>query len=170
MDELAQIQEQRRIDEIMRQLDLLNRPSRDLYSLQEDNLAAGLKSYGGGKVNPYAALFSQLGKAQIEASPTEKSVTAKLSREDVTPAGLLSTEISKGINTPEQKAQLMLQNKIAGGDFTGRITAGTDPYNQAIRMIEMQYLKEILKNIGMGAYFTGTPQGQSAGLRIQGRF
>ena len=170
MDELAQIEEQRRINELMRQLDLLNRPERDIYLTRSDNLAAGLKSYGGNQINPYAALFSELGKLQLEASPNDKSITAKASRQDVLPAGLLSTEVTKGLNTPEQKLQLMLQSPLAGGQFTGRATVGTDQYNQAAKMIEMQYLKEIMKNIGLGAYFTGTPQGQSAGLRIQGRF
>jgi hypothetical protein len=170
MDELIQNDEQRQLQNLLRQLDLINRPQKNIYSQQFDNLGIGLKSYGGSRVNPYAALLSELGKAQIEASPIDKSVTAKASRQDVTPFGFLSTEISKGINTPEEKLQLMLQNRIGNGEFTGRATVGTDQYNQALKMIELQYLKEILKNIGLGAYYTGTPQGQSAGLRIQGRF
>lgn len=155
---------------LMRQISMLNRDPSRVYSKDFDGVVAGAKSYGGPNINPFAALPTALGLLEVEASPRDKTASAKARRQDQVGEGVLTSEITKGINSPEELIRLLYQQPAAGGQLSAQATLGRGAYDQPVKMLEVEYLRQILKNLGLGAYYQSNPYGQSAGLRLQGRF
>jgi hypothetical protein len=56
------------------------------------------------------------------------------------------------------------------GQFQARAMTGQDAERQKIKEMQMQYLQQLNKNMGIGVYGKKTPYDQSIGLQLQGRF
>lgn len=159
------------LNRLLRDISLLNRDPRDVYVKEiADGIFGGLKQYGGGRSNPFLSTAIEQGLLELEASPKEKQATAKLTRQDQVGPGVLTSQISKGINSPEELARLLYQQQLGGGQLAAQATYGRSAMDNQVRMLELEYLKQIMKNLGFGGYYSASPQGQTAGLRLQGRF
>lgn len=166
----AQINEEE-LNRLMRDLSRLNRDPRDVYSREVlDGIYGGLKQYGGGRSNPFLATGLPQGLLEVEASPSDKQATAKVTRQDEVGPGVVTTQVSKGINNPEELARILYQQQLGGGQLAAQATYGRSAMDNQVRMLEIEYLKQIMKNLGFGGYYSASPQGQTAGLRLQGRF
>lgn len=155
--------------QLLRQLNLIN-PTPQVFGTRLGDIFAGTKMYDPTTLNPFFALPTDLGVLEVEEKTKDKTKSAKLKRTDQVGEGRLTTEAIKGIGNPEQLVRALYQQPMAGGELSAQATYGRNVYNQPTQMLELQYLREILKNLGFGAYGQATPQGTSAGLRIQGRF
>ena len=159
------------LNRLMRELSVINREPNRVYSQElADNLFGGLKQYGGGRSNPFLSTMIPQGLLEVEANPKEKTASAKVSRQDEVGPGVLTTQVSKGINSPEEMARLLYQQQLGGGQLAAQASYGRSATNDQIRMLELEYLKQIMKNLGFGGYYQSSPQGQTAGMRLQGRF
>ena len=157
------------LESLMRSLNIVNPTPSNVFATNVDGLTFGTRIFDN-LLNPFIGIPTSAGTFELEQKPDGKDTRAKLTRKNAVGEGVLTSEVSKGLNNPEMLAKLLYQQPLYGGELSTQATYGTGTYNEPVSKLELQYLREILKNLGAGAYFTQTPQGASGGLRIQGRF
>jgi hypothetical protein len=172
MDELFPSQQMSptQIDNLLRQLNIINRQPDRVFANSFDDIIAGAKLYGQNMLNPFLAYQTPLGLLELEKNQQTDTKTARLKRQDRVGETKVTSEVSKNLDTPEALARVLLQQPMYGGELSAQGTVGRGSFNEPVRNLEIQYLREILKNLGFGAYHQSSPYGSNTGLRLQGRF
>ena len=158
------------VENLLRQLNIINREPSRVFADRFEDVIAGAKLYGQNMLNPFLAVPTSLGLLELEKDQPSQTKTARLKRQDRVGEAKVTSEISKNLDTPEALARVLMQQPLYGGELSVQGTVGRGSFNEPVRNLEVQYLREILKNLGFGAYQQSTPYGYNAGLRLQGRF
>ena len=103
-------------------------------------------------------------------TPTGIENSAMLSNQLPIGNGTAQVDLLKSLNTPERTATLGYNAPMGRGQFQARAMTGQDAERQKIKEMQMQYLQQLNKNMGVGVYGKKTPYDQSIGLQLQGRF
>jgi len=104
------------------------------------------------------------------ANPMGLENTVSLSNQMPVGGGMAQVDLLKSLNTPERTAILGYNAPMGRGQFQARAMTGQDAERQKIKEMQMQYLQQLNKNMGVGVYGKKTPYDQSIGLQLQGRF
>ena len=159
--------------DLLRRLNILDRSPSQVYGTNIGDAFAGTRVYDNREFAPFFGLplgLTPFGASAFEVEKGKDFSTAKLKARDTLGEGMVSQEVSKGIDNPELLYRILYQQPLAGGEMSAQATYGTSRNDTPVKMLELQYLREILKNLGFGAYHQQTPQGSQSGLRMQGRF
>jgi len=84
--------------------------------------------------------------------------------------GMAQVDLLKSLSTPERTTTLGYNAPMSKGQFRASATTGQDAERQKVKEMQMQYLQQLNKNMGVGVYGKKTPYDQSVGLQVQGRF